>query len=906
MSWFMGARARLRQLVRRRAAEQRTDEEIAFHLEMETERHRRLGASPAEARRRAMVAFGGVERHKEALRDGRRIPVLAELWRDVRYAARALAKAPAFAATAVVTLALGVGANTAVFGLVSATLLRPLPFPEPERLVVLQQQSERPGRDPRPVRWSYPEFAAVRGTLASVPHVAAYYADDVNLSHGAGEPVRVRAEMVSASYLPALGLRPALGRGFLPAEDATPGAHPVVMLGAALWTRAFGADPRVVGRRVLLNGVPLDVVGVMPRGFRGLTGGADVWIPHAAAPAVYFAEHLTTGERFLTVVGRLAPGVPIERARAEVASAGTRAAASARRSAGDGGAGRWTATLARLEDVRRDPATVRAQLVLAGAVGFVLLIAVVNLSGLLLARAVGRARELAIRTALGAGRRRVVQQVVVESALVGLLGGALGALLAAWALRLLGTVAPPQLGGARAGLPQLDAFATPGMDWRVAAFALGLALSAGLLAGVVPALRVTRGDLTRSLRMGARGATVGVGSLRRPTILAGVAVAQVAFALVLLAGAGLLLRSFHRLQSLDSGVDAAGVVSFRVSAPETRYRGEAAAALLESVLERVAAVPGVTAATVGRCLPSLDCSSTPLHLPGQPTEDAPTVGRHYVGPDHFRTLGIPLRRGRALTADDRAGRPRVTVINETAARRFWPGQDPIGRRVWFGSGGGFASPDSLTEIVGVVADVRYAAPGAEVVPDFYTSYLQFTYPETIVMVRAAGDPLALVPALRRAVAAVDADLPIYDVRTVRERDAEAVAGERFATVALGVFAGLGIVLAALGVYGVMTYSVLQRRRELGIRLALGATPATVRRLVLAHGLALAGMGLTAGTLLSLGLTRALSALIEGTGGADPLVLAVVVLALLLVALVTCYVPARAASRVDPVRTLAAD
>ena len=900
-----GMRARLRQVLRRADAERRMDEEIAFHLEMETERHLRLGVGPAEARRRAVLAFGGVERHKEALRDGRRIPLLEELWRDVRLAARALARTPAFAAVAVLTLALGVGANAAVFGLVSATMLRPLPFPEPERLVTLYQRYDAPGREPRPSRWSYPEFAALASTLTAVSHLAAYFADDVNLSTGVGEPMRVRAEMVTASYLPALGVRPSLGRGFLAHEDSAPGVHPVAVIGAGLWARAFGADSQVVGRRVLLNGVPLVVVGVMPGGFEGLSGGADVWIPQAMAPAVYYAEQLTSGQHFVSVVGRLRPHADVGAARAELAAAGAHAVAAVH-DAADDGTGRWTPELIPLDDARRDPAAVRAHLVLAGAVLFVLLIAAVNLSGLLLARTVGRSREMAVRTALGAGRRRVVQQAVVESGIVGVLGGALGAALAAGALALLATLASPRDGVARATFAQLDSFATPAVDWRLVAFAGGLALAAGLLAGLIPALRVTRGDLTRSLRTGARGSTVGVGTLRRPTLLSGVAVAQVAFALVLLVGAGVLLQGFQRLRSLDSGMDARDVVSFRLSPPDGRYRGEAAATLLEQVLARVERVPGVAAATVGRCLPTLDCSSTPLYVPGRAEADAPIVGRHYVGPDHFRTLGIPLRRGRALSATDRAGQPRVAVVNETAARRFWPGEDPIGKRVWFGSGGGFASPDSLTEIVGVVADVRYGAPGDEVGPDFYTSYLQFTWPETMVMVRAAGDALALVPALRRAVAAVDPDLPIFDVRTVDGRAADAIADERLATAALGAFAGLGMALAALGVYGVMMYSVLQRRRELGIRLALGSTPAEVQRLVIGHGLTLAGVGLAVGLLLSLALTRALAALVAGTGTADPLVLAIVVAVLLLVALVTCYLPARAAARVDPVRTLAAD
>ena len=906
-SWITGLRVQLRQLLHRSAAEERMQEEIRFHIEMQAEKNLREGMSPEEARRRAVLAFGGVEGHKQELREGRQVPLLEDLWRDIRYAARSLRKSPGFTAAAVLTLALGVGANTAVFGLVSATLLRPLPFPESSRLITLYQNNAETGRDGRPIPWSYPEFTALRSTLTTFSHLAAYYADDVNLSGTGAEPVRVGMEMVSASYFAALAVQPTLGRAFLLREDSVPGTHPVAILGHDLWQREFGTDPHILDRQILLNGTTLTVVGVLPEGFRGLTGDGEVWIPHAMAPTVYFPEHLTTSEHFFGLVGRLRPGVAIAQARAEVESVGTSAAAEVRQRSGTE-EGRWSAALLPLDEARRDPATVRAQLVLAGAVFFVLLIAAVNLSGLLLARSIGRAREMAVRTALGAGRRRLVRQALVESAVIGVLGGALGALIATWSTRVLSVIAPAHLGSARQRFARLDSFSAPEADWRVVVFAGALALAAGLLAGLLPALRSTRGDLTQGLKTGVRGSTVGVGSLRRPTLLSAVAVAQIAFALVLLVGAGLLLKEFHRLRSLDPGVRVAGVLTFRLSPPEAVYSGPAAGALLQRVLERVEAVPGIASASVGRCVPfGGRCSTTPLYVAGRPTADEPPiVGRHYVGSEHFRTLGIPLLRGRGLTAEDRAGRARVAVINQTAARRFWPGEDPIGKQVWFGSGGGFASPDSLTTVVGVVGDVRYSAPGEPVEPDFYTSYLQFTWPGTTVMVRSAGDPLTLVPALRRAVAAVDANLPIHDVRMLRERSAEALAGQRFATVALGAFAGLGLLLAALGVYGVMAYSVAQRRREIGIRIAVGATGRQILRTVIGQGMALAGAGIAAGGVLALALSRTLSALISGIGPPDPLVFVATASVLLLVALLTCYLPARAAARTDPVHTLAAD
>jgi putative ABC transport system permease protein len=785
-----------------------------------------------------------------------------------------------------------------------------LPFPDADRLVVLNQSTDGAGNEPRVAPWSFPEFAAVRSSLTTVSEVTAYYADDVNLAGTGNPPVRVSAEMVSASYFAVLGVRPALGRTFLPQEDSSPGAHPVAMLGHALWQREFGADPNAVGGRILLNGIVLSVVGILPAGFQGLTGAGEVWIPHAMAPEVYFPAHLSTSEQFLSVVGRLRPEVSLTEARAEIASVAASAAATAREGAGAGEVdGRWSATLLPLEEARRDPATVRAQLVLAGAAFLVLLIATVNLSGLLLARSVGRSRELAVRTALGAGRFRLLRQALVESGTIGVLGGVLGALIAALSIHLLAALAPEYLGGGGSRLMRLrlDSFATPEADWRMVAFATLLAVGAGLFAGLIATLRATRGELAGALRTGARGSSVALGTVRRPTLLSGIAVAQVACALVLLAGAGLLLKEFQRLRSLDPGLDAAGVVTFRLNPPEGTYSGEDAGALLQRVLERVEAVPGVVSATVGRCLPGTDCSSAALYLAERPLpEQPPIVRRHYIGPDHFRTLGIPLLRGRGIAPEDRSGRPRVAVINETAARRFWPGEDPLGKRVWFGSGGGFASPDSLTEIVGVVGDVRYGAPGEPAKPDFYTSYLQHVLPATMVMVRTVDRTPTLVPALRRAVAEVDPNLPIHGVRTVAEVGRQALAEERFATTMLGLFAALGLLLASVGVYGVMAYSVAQRRREIGIRLALGAAPRQVLREVVGQGIALAGIGAAIGLLLSLGLARVLSALIAGLGAVDALVLAVVTLLLLLVASITCLLPARSAARVDPATTLSAD
>ncbi|CAN5873029.1 ABC transporter permease [soil metagenome] len=896
-----------RGLRRRSELEAGMEEEFRLHRELRTEDLIRSGMAPREAARRARLEFGSADRYREEGSAARGLGVYDELRRDLRHAARSLGRSPGFTLVAVLMLALGVGANAAVFSLVNAQLFRPLPFPAPDRLVVLHQNYVGPGRQSAALRWSYAEYSAVRSVVSTLSSVAAYAAAPVNLS-GGGEAIRTAAEVVSASYFRTLGLVPVHGRDFVFDDDAL-SVEPVAIVGHDLWLRHFSGATDLSSQRLLVNGVALNIVGVAPPGFRGLTGEAEVWVTHAAGPDVYYSGYLTTDQQFISVVGRMPPGGSLESVRAEVATAGVRAVAAARGAAGADAPGEeWTADVMPLDAARRHPATVRAQLVLAGAVLFVLLIAVVNLFALLLARATARARETAVRAALGAGRLRLVRQGAVEGGLLGLMGGVLGVLFAVWSVRLLATLAPDRMGGPGRGLADVASFAVPSVDWRVVVFAAVLSLSAGLMAGILPAWRTTRGELTRPLRTGARGSTVGVGSVRRPTVLSAAAVVQVACALVLLTGAGALLKGFQQLNAIDPGFDAAGVVTFRITPPDRDYGGDAASPLLERIIQRIEAVPGVVSATVSLCAPLSQCSTTWLNIVGRPVSDEPLplVGRHYVGPDHFRTLGIPLLRGRLLSDEDREGRPRVAVINETAARRFWPDQDPIGQRVWFTSGGGFASPDSPTEIVGIVGDVLYGSPGTDVQPDFYTSYLQFTWAYTTVMVRASGDPVALVPALRRAVLEVDANLPIHDVRTMAERSGEAMAAERFATLTLGVFAGLGLLLASLGVYGIMAYSVAQRRREIGIRLALGSTPRQVLRVMVAQGAALTLTGLGVGTVIALWLGRALPALIAGVASTDLMVFGVVVTLLALVSLIACYLPARSAMRVDPVETLAAD
>jgi putative ABC transport system permease protein len=894
-------RSLLRSLRGWRRLDAEMEEEFRSHVAHRAADLVEAGERPAEALRRARLEFGSAAEWAEEGRAARGLAWLDGFRGDLRYAVRSLARTPRLTAVMVLTLGLGVGANAAVFSLVDAMLLRPLPFPEADRLVLLQER--RDDGHSASVRWSPAEYAALAAALDGI-EAASHYSTDLNLSGAGLVPARVRAEIVSPSYLRVLRVEPARGRGFAVAEAGAA----AVILSDGLWQRLFGADPSVLERRLVLNGVAVEVVGVAPAGFRGLTGGAELWLPSALAPSVYFADFLTSPQRFLTVTGRVRDGTTAAAAAAEVASAGAAAAAAAR---GDGLAEESFARRVEavpLAEARADPATGRARLALAGAAFFVLVIAGINLSGLLLARAYARARDTAVRAALGAGRGQLVRHAAVEGMVLGVLGGAAGAVLGSWSVHALLLRAPERTAGAAWRGADVGAFSTPAADWRVVLFALGAGLVAALVAAAVPAMRVARDGAATTLRGAGRGSTARTaGSGRRAPLLSAAVVAQVACSLVLLTAAGLLLDGLHRLRNRDPGFDASGVLSFRITPPESRYGGDAAAPLLARVLEQVEALPGVQAATVDLCPPVERCAVTPVYLDG--IDDAgspPLAGRHYVAPAYFETLRIPLLRGRGLSDADRAGALRVAVINQTAARTLWPGSEPIGRYVRFGSGGGFASPDSLTRIVGVVADVQYGPPGTPVRPEFYTSYSQFTWPHTTVMLRTAGDPLALATAVRRAVATIDPALPIHDVFTLQQRTADSLAWERFASSLLGAVAALGLTLTALGIFGIMTWTVTQRRREIGIRMALGAPARGVARLVVGRGAALAAAGLALGALGSLPVGRAIPAITPHARTADPLVLAAVAALLMATAALACWLPARAAVRVNPVETLGAE
>ncbi|MDQ6830554.1 MAG: ABC transporter permease [Gemmatimonadota bacterium] len=827
---------------------------------------------------------------------------------DTRLAARALSKRRGFTLTVAITLGLGIAANTAMFSFVDASLLRPPPFDEPDRLVILYRTQAGDDHVVHRTRWSYPRFALLRARLTLVRDVASFNRGSNNVAGGDGGPERVEGESVSPQYFSALRVRPAIGRTLSVHEDAARGANPVVVISDALWRRRFGSDANVVGKTLRANAVPLTIIGVMPAGFTGLTGRAEYWIANAMAPELHYRDHLTSEQNFISIVGRLAPGVNAARAQAElaVAVAGVNAELPSPSTRS------WVrgAQLVPLAEARADPHRRGETLVLFGAVGLVLLIACVNLASLLLVRGVSRARETAIRLALGASRPQLVRQLLTESVMLAMLGGVVGVVLAIPGTRVLLGYAAPRIASGANDYAQLSEFADVRLDGRALAFALAASLVTGVVVGLVPALRATRPDLTRALRGGSGGDARIRGIGGRLNAHGLLVVTQIALALTLLVGAGLLLESFTRLRGLLPGFDAEGLMTFWINPGEARYQPADAPRLIRGVLDRVRAVPGVQSATVSRCTPYMStCASTLLYVAGRDNGapgTQPEVGRHYVGADHFKTLRIPLLRGRAFTDRDDERAQHVAVINQTAARTFWPNEDPIGQRIWFSGSSGFGSSDSAATIVGIVGDVTYWPINAPIGPDIYTPYAQFTYPSTMVMVRSAMPASALVPVLRAAVSAENADLPIYDVRSMRERAAGAIAAARFNAGTLAGFAVLALLLASIGIYGVMAHTVAQRTREMGIRMALGATRARVARLVAREALRLAVIGIAIGAATTLALTSVLRSQLYGVSAFEPTVYVGIAGLVAGVALIATLIPARAATRVEPVVALKAE
>jgi putative ABC transport system permease protein len=807
--------------------------------------------------------------------------------RDLRYAVRTLLRMGGVAVVAILTLALGIGATTTMFSVVYAMLLRPLPFSDPDRLVILFHTSVTPRDGLQRLRWSLPNITGLEQVATSFESVGSFTGPLFTMS-GHGDPEHIDGETVSRGYFQALRVSPVAGRLFSAEESSAAGTQPVAIISTRLWKRKFASDPSSVGGPTSVKEVPLTIIGILPEGFAGLSGKAELWIPPPMAARLYYAEYLTTPQNFISAVARLKDGVSLRQANAELAAIGPRFTGN-----GSAPGTVWGAAAVPIVEARVDPTVRRSALVLLAASACVLVIACVNVASLLLARARLRRREIAVRLAIGSGRRVLVQQLLTEGLVMAAVAGVCGTVLAWWGVGVFARTAPEVI----------TTFARPALDPVVLIFALASALGTTVLFALVPALAASRLELATALKEDDRGGG------REGRALPILVVSEVAIACLLLSASGWLIEGFARIQDRRSGFVSEDVLTFWVRPPGSRYPVTAGPATVNRLLTRIQAVPGVESAAVNRCTPFSGCARTILFLPDRPVDraSAPGVGRHYISADYFRTLGIPVLAGRALTAADRAGSPPVAVVNESGARRFWPGESPIGKRVWFGTTTGpFSDPAHAVEIVGVVGDVKYEGverPDRPDRADFYTSYLQFSYPDTMVIVKTRGAATSLLPSMRTAVAAVDPALPIYDAMTLDERIGAAVARPRFNATLLTAFAGAALLLAAIGVYGVLSYSVSSRMREIGVRVALGADAARVMGLVLGEGLRLAAIGAAIGIGASMAIARLMQGLLVDVTASDPRLPASAGAIMIAVAAVAAFVPARRASAVDPILVL---
>jgi putative ABC transport system permease protein len=798
---------------------------------------------------------------------------------DLRYALRALLRAPGFTLAVVVTLALGIGANSAVFSVVHSVLLRPLPYSEPGRLVNVYGRYPDFGR----TSTSLPDFQDLRAGTRSFEQMAARHASGFVLT-GEGEPERVIADRITANFLPTLGVRPALGRGFLPEEEQVGGDDRVVVLSHGYWQRRFGGDTQIIGRRLTLGGASYTVVGVTPPSFR-YGRDVDLWAPVRADTT------LPRRAEFLDIVARLKPGVTVEQADADVAAVIRRLAEQ------------YPATNANL---RSEVIGLQDDLVggvrpalfaFMGAVTLVLLIACANVANLLLARAAVRDREVAVRVALGAGRGRLIRQLLTESLVLALLGGVAGFALATWGVAAIRAT----------DIQVLPRQSEIGMNGTIVAFSLMLSLATGLLFGLVPALRLSRRPLHAPLRDGSRGSTGGALARMR----SGLVLAEVAVALVLLVGAGLLIRSFDKLTSVDLGFEPAGVLTYGITFPSAKFRdAQQLPALYDALLARARGIPGVRSAAMSEDLPMSGASYVSFSIAGRPPRQATTgaapedLQPFAVSPEYFSTLGIPLRHGRLFETGDGPDALRVAVVNEEMARRFFDGRDPIGSRVTFGNPADTAA--RWWTIVGVVGNVAQEGVTAKPYAQMYRPIFQVPTRGVLISLRTDRDPLLLASAAREAVRAVDRDLLVSDIQPLDARVAGSIARPRLSVLLLSGFSAIALLLAAIGIYGVMAYTVAQRTREIGVRMALGADPSNVQRLVVRQGMQPALIGIAVGLVGALAASRLIASLLYGVSTLDPVTFVLVPLFLAAIALLATYLPARRATRVPPTVALQSD
>jgi putative ABC transport system permease protein len=879
-------KARLHALLRKSNVERELDEELRYHIEQQTEQNIRMGMNPEEARITARKAFGGVEQAKERSRDSRGFRRLEDLWQDLRYGARMLVKNPGFTLVAVITLALGIGANTAIFSVVTGALLNPLPFEESERLVFVAEQAPSGGQG----HISYPNFTDWRAQNRVFERIGIFTSVDYTLTVG-GESEIVVAGEVTADLFAALRVNAAIGR-VLANEDDGRGAAPVVVLSHGLWQRVFGGDPKIVGRRILLGGYGYTVIGVAPRGF-SVPSGAAIWVS-AGLKAFHRPDWQQRGNHpFFYSIARLKPGVTLEQARADLDNI----AIGLEKQYPDTNKGRRVRIIPLLENYVGD--TRSALRILMGVVSFVLLIACANVASLALARATKRASEMAIRAALGASAGRIVRQMLTESALLALLGATLGLVIAQWGIKLILAIAPA---GAvpRAGEIRLDN--------RVLLFTAIVSAITGVFCGLPPALQASQTDVQGTMKNTTRGATDYKQWLR-----GGLLVAEIALTMVLMVGAGLLIRSFWQLRQVATGFDYDHLLTFSIALSPEQY---------QQVSERISSLPGVESVGLSSKLPLRGGGwQAAFWVEGQPApafSQRPAMDATVIDANYFKTMKIPLLAGRWFNEhDDRSHLTpeatkgmnalqkfvnglRVVIIDEEFARRYFPNGDAIGKRIRIN---GEDPKDPVVTVVGIVGRVKMEGLSRESNRvQGYFPFLQFQLPSTII-VRAQTPPEALMAAVRKRVREIDPSTPIHNAHSMRQIRSESIAPERFTLALVGSFAAIALVLATVGIYGLLSYSVAQRTREIGIRMALGAQAREVRKMVLRQGLSLALAGVAIGLAGAFALTRVMKTLLFEVSPTDPLTFALIALLLTLVALSACWIPARRATKVDPMVAL---
>lgn len=885
MKWFNILRDRLRALRQRETVINDIDREMRLHVELQTEANIRAGMPPAEAREKAARSFGNVNRAVDAAYDVKGGGLFETITQDIRYGVRMLVKHKSFTAVAVLTLALGIGANTAIFSVVNELLLRPLPYRDAEQIVMLWEVTPE-GRHQNTT--SRANFRAWRDQSTSYEQVAAFSDQRFNLT-GEGEPEELSVQFATPELFKVLGVDPILGRTLLP-EDAEASRPPVAVLSYALWQRRFGGQQNIVGQPITLNGYKFTVIGVMPASFQfhikhrsGTGRPAELW---TVLPMPTGGGANERG-RFLSAVGRLKSGVSVDQAAAELRTIASRLSDESPQFNKN-----YTAEVLPLRD--QFFGNVRRPLwLMLGAVGFVLLIACANVANLLLSLATVREKEIAVRTALGARRIRIVRQLLTESLLLALFGSALGLGVAWLGIKALVLISPRDL----VSLQSVN------LNVTVLLWTLGVSVLTGIIFGLAPALHISRLNLNDSLKEGGKSESGQASGSRR--LRNALVVSEIALAVVLLASAGLLIRSFIRLQQVERGFNTDNILTMVIRLPGAAYPEDPQLiTFFNQALERVRHLPTVRSAGMVNFLPLYGGlgSSTGFKIMGQPEPppgQGPSTDVRVADAGYFEVMGIPLLRGRQFSDAEQKEAKRVILINEALARKYFPNQDPLGQRLDVAM---FENP-VVTEIVGVVGNVRYDSLIDESPPAVYFPHPELAYPFMTLVVRTDGEPTAIAPAVQREIRAIDANQPVADVRTMNQVMSEWVSRSRFNTLLLGLFAALATLLSAVGIFGVMNYSVALRTREIGLRLAIGAQPRQVLLLILKQGLLLTVVGVVVGLGAAFALTRLLSGLLFGVTAVDLPTFTAISVVLVLVSLIACYLPARRATRIDPLRAL---